>query len=75
MKVMNGLDLQSQKITALADPSAATDAAKELAGTGGSDDAYRTSARKNSFASSRFFRLRPHKPGGTLVPSRSFERP
>lgn len=27
MKVMNGLDLQSQKITALADPSAASDAA------------------------------------------------
>ena len=29
MKVMNGLDLQSQKITALADPSAATDAANK----------------------------------------------
>lgn len=29
MKVMNGLDLQSQKITSLADPSAATDAANK----------------------------------------------
>ena len=29
MKVMNGLDLQSQKITALADPSAATDGANK----------------------------------------------
>jgi hypothetical protein len=29
MKIMNGLDLQSQKITALADPSASTDAANK----------------------------------------------
>jgi hypothetical protein len=29
MKIMNGLDLQSQKITALADPSAGTDAANK----------------------------------------------
>ena len=29
MKVMNGLDLQSQKIIALADPSANTDAANK----------------------------------------------